>query len=494
MRGVRRAGDHAAPCSRPRCATRSRPGASAPLITVHGIAPVAQGTARPAPPHADPSDPEAPCPTTAADRLADLVRDTAGIELPVRVRAWDGSEAGPADGPVARHPHRAARCAGCCGRRASSAWPAPTSPATSTSTATWPTASAGPGSWRARGRRPASRSAPAAGPRPRAAAVRLGAIGLPPEAAGHPRPGCRAACTRRLRDRAAISHHYDLSNDFYELLLDETWPTRRPTSPTPGQSLVDAQRAKLDLICRKLDLQPGMRLLDVGCGWGSLILHAAEHYGVHATGVTLSAQQRDFIAKRIADRGLADRVEVRLQDYREIGRRPADLRRRQLDRDGRARRRGATTPTYAGDPVRRAASRPDGCCCSRCRATPAPRPAAARSSRPTSRPTCTCGRCRADRSRSSRAPASRSATSRRCASTTSRTVEPGSTRFESRLGPSSSRCVGEEVARVWRLYLVGGALSFEEGRMGVDQILAGQADGRRRQRHAAAPAVGPSPT
>ena len=90
-----------------------------------------------------------------------------------------------------------------------------------------------------------------------------------------------------------------------------------------------------------------MRLLDVGCGWGSLILHAAEHYGVHATGITLSAQQRDFIAKRIADRGLADRVEVRLQDYRELGDDRRDLRRGQLDRDGRARRRGQY-PVYAG--------------------------------------------------------------------------------------------------------------------------------------------------
>ncbi|EUA68845.1 methyltransferase domain protein [Mycobacterium xenopi 4042] len=84
-----------------------------------------------------------------------------------------------------------------------------------------------------------------------------------------------------------------------------------------GQSLDEAQTAKLDLICRKLDLRPGMRLLDVGCGWGSLICYAATHYGVHATGITLSQQQRDFIAGRLAERRV-DNVDVRLLDYRDF--------------------------------------------------------------------------------------------------------------------------------------------------------------------------------
>ena len=82
--------------------------------------------------------------------------------------------------------------------------------------------------------------------------------------------------------------------------------------------ITEAQRDKLELVCRKLGLEPGMRLLDVGCGWGSLILYAAEHHGVHATGVTISAQQRDHVEKLVAERGLADRVAVRLQDYREV--------------------------------------------------------------------------------------------------------------------------------------------------------------------------------
>ena len=149
------------------------------------------------------------------------------------------------------------------------------------------------------------------------AAARLGALGPAPKP-----PASEARLSGRLhtarRDRAAIAHHYDLSNDFYALLLDETMAYSSAYFTSSDSSLADAQRAKLDLICRKLDLRPGMTLLDVGCGWGSLILHAAENYGVHATGVTLSEQQRDHIAKQIADRGLADRVTVRLQDYREL--------------------------------------------------------------------------------------------------------------------------------------------------------------------------------
>jgi cyclopropane-fatty-acyl-phospholipid synthase len=89
-------------------------------------------------------------------------------------------------------------------------------------------------------------------------------------------------------------------------------------------ALPDAQRDKLDLICRKLGLRPGMRLLDVGCGWASLLIHAATHYGVTAVGVTLSAEQRALGLARVAKLGLTDRVEIRLQDYREITDRPFD--------------------------------------------------------------------------------------------------------------------------------------------------------------------------
>ena len=107
---------------------------------------------------------------------------------------------------------------------------------------------------------------------------------------------------------------------------------------SPSYGLVDAQRDKLDLICRKLALRPGMRLLDVGCGWASLLVHAAQHYGVRAAGVTLSAQQRAYGLARVEALGLADRVAIRLQDYREVVRTgPYDAV--SVDRDGRARRR-----------------------------------------------------------------------------------------------------------------------------------------------------------
>jgi cyclopropane-fatty-acyl-phospholipid synthase len=95
-------------------------------------------------------------------------------------------------------------------------------------------------------------------------------------------------------------------------------PATDPGVADGSYGITEAQRDKLEVVCRKLGLQPGMRLLDVGCGWGLLLLHAAEHHGVHATGVTISAQQRDHVEKLVAERGLADRVSVRLQDYREV--------------------------------------------------------------------------------------------------------------------------------------------------------------------------------
>src|SRR4029079_4333606 len=122
-------------------------------------------------------------------------------------------------------------------------------------------------------------------------ALQLGAVGPPPAP-----PAAEARLTGRLptrgRDRAAIAHHYDLSNDFYRLLLDEHMAYSSAYFVDPDQPLHEAQTAKLDLICRKLGLRAGMRLLDVGCGWGSLICYAATHYGVHATGITLAARQR----------------------------------------------------------------------------------------------------------------------------------------------------------------------------------------------------------
>ena len=120
------------------------------------------------------------------------------------------------------------------------------------------------------------------------------------------------------RDRAAIAFHYDLPQDFYVQFLDRRLVYSCAYFSSPDEDLDTAQERKLDLICRKLRLRPGMRLLDIGCGWGSLLLHAADRYGVEGLGVTLSRTQAEAGRERIAAAGLADRVEIRLADYREL--------------------------------------------------------------------------------------------------------------------------------------------------------------------------------
>jgi cyclopropane-fatty-acyl-phospholipid synthase len=119
-------------------------------------------------------------------------------------------------------------------------------------------------------------------------------------------------------DRALIHFHYDLSNDFYALLLDPEMVYSCAYFETPEASLEEAQRAKLDLICRKLRLQPGDRLFDPGCGWGGLLCHAATHYGAIAYGTTLSQEQFDFTSAKIEREGLKDRVKIELKDCRNI--------------------------------------------------------------------------------------------------------------------------------------------------------------------------------
>ncbi len=122
----------------------------------------------------------------------------------------------------------------------------------------------------------------------------------------------------RRRDAAAISHHYDVSNRFYRMWLGPSMAYTCAVFQKPDASLEEAQAEKHDLVCRKLALEPGMRLLDVGCGWGGMVLHAAEHYGVTALGVTLSRNQAEWAQKEIAEAGLSDRALVRHQDYRDV--------------------------------------------------------------------------------------------------------------------------------------------------------------------------------
>ena len=133
------------------------------------------------------------------------------------------------------------------------------------------------------------------------------------------------------RDRAAISHHYDLSNHFYELILDAqmayscAYVTQPGADLTTGREseaypLEQAQFDKLELVCTKLGLddRPDQRVVDVGCGWGSLTLHAAREHGARVVAVTISREQQAFVQRRAQEQGVADRVEVRLQDYREV--------------------------------------------------------------------------------------------------------------------------------------------------------------------------------
>ncbi len=253
---------------------------------------------------------------TPAQRIAGIAATVLGGPLPIRIRAWDGSETGPAGAPTLIVTKRGLR---------RMVW----SPGelglaegyivgdldvegdlAAGLTAMWAATRSG-----ALGR-PRIRLADL--PRLAVAAARLGAIGPRP-----PRPGAEARLSGDKhtpdRDRAAIAHHYDLSNEFYELLLGPTMAySCAYFTEGPDQDLDAAQRAKLDLICRKLALREGLRHLDIGCGWGSLICHAAEHYGTRSVGVTLSRAQFDFVSKRVADAGLTDRVTVRLADYRDL--------------------------------------------------------------------------------------------------------------------------------------------------------------------------------
>jgi cyclopropane-fatty-acyl-phospholipid synthase len=126
------------------------------------------------------------------------------------------------------------------------------------------------------------------------------------------------------RDRRAVRHHYDAGNEFFALFLDDSMTYSCALFSRGAETLEEAQEAKLDLVCRKLGLTAGDRVLDVGCGWGSFAIHAAQRYGVEVLGVTLSEPQVELARRRAAEAGLQDRVEFRVADYRELSDGPFD--------------------------------------------------------------------------------------------------------------------------------------------------------------------------
>lgn len=122
-----------------------------------------------------------------------------------------------------------------------------------------------------------------------------------------------------LRDKRAVTHHYDLSNEYFSLFLDESMTYSCAVWSRGAQTLEAAQFTKLELVCTKLGLKPGMRVLDVGCGWGAFAIHAAREHGVHVTGITLSEPQASLARERAAAAGVGDQVDIRVMDYRDIG-------------------------------------------------------------------------------------------------------------------------------------------------------------------------------
>jgi cyclopropane-fatty-acyl-phospholipid synthase len=120
------------------------------------------------------------------------------------------------------------------------------------------------------------------------------------------------------RDREAVRHHYDVGNEFFSLFLDESMTYSCAIFSRGAGTLAEAQDYKRELVCTKLALEEGERVLDVGCGWGSFVIHAAQRHGVEAVGITLSEQQADLARQRVDEAGVSDRVEIRVQDYREL--------------------------------------------------------------------------------------------------------------------------------------------------------------------------------
>ncbi|MFF4254449.1 class I SAM-dependent methyltransferase [Streptomyces sp. NPDC001663] len=263
----------------------------------------------------------------AALRLKSLVEQLLGVPLPLRIRAWDGSQAGPPGAPalVVRNRRAVRRLLWKPGELGlARAWVAGDLDIEGDfylaldllSELVWE-----------RGEDARSLVQMVRDPEVRRAVgglVKVAGIPLPPAPPREEVRRSRGHLHTKRSDKRAISHHYDVGNDFYEIVLGPSMVYSCAYWPTADATLEDAQRDKLELICRKLELTPGQRLLDVGCGWGSLAIHAAREHGVSVVGITLSQEQAAYARKRVAGEGLTDRVEIRVQDYRDVADGPYD--------------------------------------------------------------------------------------------------------------------------------------------------------------------------
>ncbi|MBG6181056.1 cyclopropane-fatty-acyl-phospholipid synthase family protein [Arthrobacter sp. CAN_A1] len=402
-----------------------------------------------------------------AGKLARILEPIVGGDLPVHLRAWDGSTAGPSDQPEVQINSANAL------RRL--LW----SPGELGASQAYVTGEIDvPGSleaalthlWSVVATRGLSmpKLTPALVLQLTKLARELGVFGPP-----LPAPASQAKIKGRLhsllRDREAISHHYDLSNAFYQLILDDhmAYSCGYWLSDDQDYSLEDAQRDKLDQVCRKvgLDTMPGQRFLDVGCGWGSLSLFAAEHFGAKVTGVTISREQKAFIDERIKERGLQDRVEIRLQDYRDVRDGPYDaVASLEMGEHVGEENYGTYTSTLFRN------VRPGGKVLIQQMSRHGKHPGGGPFIESFIAPDMHM-RAVGDTVNLIENAGFEILGVEAMREHYVRTIDAWHDRFDTNWGTAVDM-MGEEVTRVWRLYLVGAMMTFRDGRMGVDQILS----------------------